>query len=80
VAPRAGLTRSQAVVLLWRAQGRPEAPPSGFTDVQGEVAAAASWARAAGITQGRTPTAFDPGAGLTRGEWALMLHRQHSVG
>jgi hypothetical protein len=63
VAPRAGLTRSQAVVLLWRAQGRPEAPPSGFTDVQGEVAAAASWARAAGITQGRTPTTFDPGAG-----------------
>jgi len=79
-APRAGLTRGQAVVLLWRAQGRPEAPPSGFTDVAGEVAAAAGWARAAGVTQGRTPTSFDPAAGLTRGEWALMLHRQHAVG
>ena len=79
-APQARLTRGQAVVLLWRAQRRSEAPPSGFTDVQGEVASAAAWARAAGITQGRTPTTFDPSAGLTRGEWALMLHRQHAVG
>jgi hypothetical protein len=68
------------VVLLWRAQGRPAAPASGFTDVEGEVAAAAAWAREAGVTRGRTATAFDPAAVLSRGDWARMLHRQHAGG
>jgi hypothetical protein len=80
VAPRSTLTRGQAVVLLWRTQGGPDAPPSGFTDVAGEVASAAAWAREAGVVLGRTPTTFDPATGVTRADWARMLHRLHAVG
>jgi hypothetical protein len=76
----ATLTRGQAVLLLWRQEDRPQAPSSGFADVEGEVAAAAAWAREAGVTRGRTPTSFDPAAPLTRGDWARMLHRLHAVG
>jgi hypothetical protein len=79
-APRDPLTRGQAVVLLWRAQGRPSAPPSGFTDVAGEVAEAAAWAREARITRGRTPQSFDPAGPLDRGAFAVLLHRQHAAG
>lgn len=78
--PGAALTRGQAVVLLWRDRGATPAPPCGFTDVSGEVARAADWARAAGVTRGRTATTFDPTSVVDRGSWALMLHREHAVG
>lgn len=76
--PDETLTRGQAVVLLWRSEGAPAAPDGGFTDVTGEVAEAAGWARALGITTGATPTTFAPATLVNRGQWAVMLHRQHT--
>jgi hypothetical protein len=73
------LTRGQAVVLLWRAAGAPEAPDSGFDDVKGETAEAAGWARALGVTTGTTATTFGPATLVNRGQWAVMLHRQHTA-
>lgn len=77
--PDETLNRGQAVVLLWRAQGSPDAPDGGFPDVTGEVAEAAGWARALGITTGTTATTFEPATLVNRGQWAVMLHRQHTV-
>lgn len=76
--PNETLTRGQAVTLLWRSEGTPEAPDGGFTDVTGEVAEAAGWARALGITTGATATTFAPATLVNRGQWAVMLHRQHT--
>jgi hypothetical protein len=78
--PDEPLTRAQAVLLLWRERGRPGAPASAFSDVAGEVAEAVGWAQLVGVSAGATPTTFDPGRSVTRGQWALMLHRKHAVG
>lgn len=74
------LTRGQAVLRLWRSRGEPAVPPGSFRDVSGEVAAAAAWAGAVGITAGRSPGVFDPDAPLTRGQLAQWLHRQLASG
>lgn len=78
--PDRTVTRGQAVLLLWRERGRPAAPPSRLLDVRGELADAVAWAVAAGVTAGVSATDFAPSRPITRGQWAVMLHREHAVG
>lgn len=79
-APDLTLTRGQAMVMLWRARGRPVAPDAGFSDVEGEVARAAAWAATVGITTGKAPGVFGPHAPVTRGQYAQWTHRQLASG
>jgi hypothetical protein len=80
LAPADPLTRGEGLRLLWRDAGRPAAPPSGFPDAVGEVEEAAAWARAAGVVRGRAGGLLAPDDALTRGAWAVLLHRRHAVG
>ena len=79
-APGEPVTRGQALLMLWRARGRPLAPRPAFRDVSGETADAVGWAVAVGITKGRSPDAFGPQAVVTRGQYAQWLHRQLASG
>ena len=78
--PDEPVTRGQALLMLWRAQGRPRAPLPSFPDVTGETAQAVGWALAVGITKGQSPDAFGPQAMVTRGQYAQWLHRQLAAG
>jgi hypothetical protein len=80
LSPQDPLTRGEGLRLLWRDAGRPGAPPSGFPDATGEVEQAAGWARAAGVVRGRPGGRLAPDEALTRGTWAVLLHRRHAVG
>jgi hypothetical protein len=77
-APRAGLTRQQAVTMLWRLAGRPTpTTTSGFRDVDpaGYAAQAISWGAEQRLTKGTTPTTFSPDAVVSRAEMVTFLHR-----
>ncbi len=67
-------TRGQAVTMLYRAMGSPAANGV-FSDTKGEVASAAGWAAAKGVTTGATATAFAPNAYVTREQLVTMLYR-----
>ena len=70
------VTRGETAVFLWRLVGEPDAPVHRFTDViTGWQDDAVSWMSAAGITQGATPTTFDPNGTVTRGALSVFLHR-----
>lgn len=78
--PAQPCTRADALTLLWRAQGA--AAPSAdaqtpFADVAAGApyAQAVLWAYENGITNGTTPTTFEPGRVCTRGELATLLYR-----
>ncbi len=74
--PEDPVTRGETAVLLWRLAGQPDAPVHRFRDVTvGWQDDAVSWMAAAGITQGSTPTTFDPGGIVTRGALSVFLHR-----
>jgi hypothetical protein len=74
--PEDPVTRGETAVFLWRLAGQPDAPVHRFTDVTvGWQDDAVSWMAAAGITQGSTPTTFDPGGIVTRGALSVFLHR-----
>ncbi len=74
--PEDPVTRGETAVFLWRLVGRPDAPVHRFTDVTvGWQDDAVSWMSAAGITQGATPTTFDPTGIVTRGALSVFLHR-----
>ena len=79
-APDEPVTRGQALLMLWRARGRPRAPLPPFRDVSGETAQAVGWAVSVGITKGQSPEAFGPGAVVTRGQFAQWIHRQLASG
>lgn len=69
-------TRAAAVEYIWKQAGKPAATASaGFTDVSGDLAAAADWAKEAGVTTGATETTFEPTAICTRGQIAAFLYR-----
>ena len=76
-APLDPVTRAEAVTLLHRVLGSPQAgQETTFTDVPRNYAyAAISWAQEAGVIQGKTETEFDPDAPVTRQELAAMLYR-----
>ncbi len=77
--PNEDCTRAETMTILWRAYGSP-APESGkspFDDVRpGDYYHdAVLWAVEQGITNGGTPTAFNPGQIVTRGQIITFLYR-----
>ncbi len=77
--PSKTCTRGQVVTFLWRAMGCPEPTKTDnpFTDVkQGAFYYdAVLWAVEKGITNGMTPTTFEPNSGCTRGQVVTFLWR-----
>lgn len=77
--PDAGLTRAQAVAMLWRLMGAPPAASvCGWGDPVPTWARAAScWARTAGVVSGvgGDPARFAADLPVTRAELAVMLWR-----
>lgn len=74
--PTAGLTRKQAVVLLWRFMGQPEAGgTSSYPDVADEATwhPALDWAAQEGLFTTGPTGAFQPAKTLTRSQWATWL-------
>ena len=71
------ITRAEAVTLLWRLAGSPNAPPSRFVDTRGYDWAndAIDWAKAEGVTTGVNARHFAPGRRVTRAEAVTMLWR-----
>lgn len=73
------VTRSQAVALLWRVAGSPEASEGEtFTDVPEDAyyAAAVRWAAANDITAGTGGGCFSPVAPCTRAQIVALLYNQ----
>lgn len=75
--PNAAVTRAEAVALLWRAQGKPQAAAAAFADVPEGAwyAEAASWAKDSGISRGSDGGLFLPQDELTREELVVLLYR-----
>ncbi len=74
--PQTACTRAAAVEYIWKQAGSKQAKASaGFTDVDGEVAKAADWAKEAGVTTGATATTFEPQNICTRAQIASFLYR-----
>ena len=60
--PEDAITRGQAAAFLWRMEGRPEAAPHPFGDVNSAYQQApVSWLSATGVTTGTTASSFEPG-------------------
>lgn len=77
------VTREQAVTILWRQAGSPAASAGDFSDGDGIAAWAASaagWALGTGLLTGWADDAFQPQAGLTRAEAAVLLARYQQSG
>lgn len=76
--PEESITRAQAVTMLWRAFGSPEAAAEmPFEDVPEDAYYynAVLWAAENGITAGTTATQFSPDKTCSRGEIALFAYR-----
>ena len=73
------MTREQFAAMLWRAEGKPAPGSSEVFADQEKISAyaveAVSWAKGAGIVQGKGDSLLDPDAHITRGETAAMLRR-----
>jgi hypothetical protein len=72
------ITRAETVTMMWRYTCSPDEPGvHGFDDVPAGsfFAAAVRWAKAAGITSGRTLEQFGSFLSLDRGEAATLLWR-----
>lgn len=73
------VTREQIAAILWRYAGSPAAEAGeAFADeasISGYAVTAVDWARANGIVGGKDGNRFDPKAGATRAEVAVMLYR-----
>ncbi len=78
-APADTCTRGQVVTFLWRAMGKPE--PARSTNPFADVLStqyyykAVLWAVEKGITNGTSPTTFEPNKGCTRGQVVTFLWR-----
>ena len=77
--PNQACTRAQMVMFLWRSQGMPMPSTynSPFTDVDpsANYYTAMMWAVERGITNGTTPTTFEPYAACTRAQMVMFLNR-----
>ena len=77
-APNAAVTRGQAVTLLWRLAGEPEAgAASAFADVPAERydSGAVAWAAETGVTLGVSAARFQPDDACTRAQIVTFLCR-----
>ena len=76
--PYAQLTRQQAVTLLWRLAGKPDASGSTrFLDVppSSYAATAIAWAAETGVTSGTSAATFSPQQPVSRAQMVTFLHR-----
>lgn len=77
--PDGNCTRAQVVTFLWRMAGQPEPTASDtvFTDLRSGAfyTKAVLWAAENGITDGMTPTTFDPEGTVTRAQFVTLLWR-----
>ncbi len=74
--PADGVTRAQAVAMLWKVAGRPRAEgPLRYADVRAEAwfAEALSWADAHGIVTGFPDGTFRGGASVSRAQLAAQI-------
>ena len=81
-APNAAITRGQAVTLLWRLAGEPEAEAeSPFKDVPAQRydADAVAWAAEQGVTNGVTAARFAPDDACTRAQIVTFLYRANDA-
>ena len=76
-APDAPITRAMIVTILWRLEGKPEAAPCTFLDVeQGSwYADAVAWASENGIVTGYDEKTFAPMDPIAREQLAAILFR-----
>ena len=77
--PDATCTRGQVVTFIWRANGKPEpqqtANPFSDVDPASPFYKAILWACEKGITNGTSPTAFNPSGTCTRGQIVTFIWR-----
>jgi len=77
--PDETVTRAQFVTFLWRAASLPTAggtnPFADVTDPDMYYYQAVLWAAEQGVTDGTTPTAFNPGGACNRGQVVTFLYR-----
>jgi hypothetical protein len=74
--PTVAVNRGQAVMMLWKIAGEPQASePSGFTDVPPTAwnADAVSWADEQGIVTGFDDGTFRPNQPVNRGQFTVQL-------
>ena len=78
LAPQTPCTRSEAVELLWRANGSVPIGSASFEDVPADAsyAQAVGWAVDQGVITGDSDAAFSPGRVCTRAEIATILWRK----
>ena len=76
-APAQEMSRAMLVTVLWRMQGQPKCPASGFSDVPGSTyyTTAVGWASANGIVNGVGGNRFDPNGIATREQVVTVLYR-----
>ena len=71
------VTREQIAVILWRAEGSPDAEAGADFADEDQIApyasAAVDWVRASGIMNGKENNRFDPQGSATRAEVATIL-------
>ena len=76
--PNASVTRQQAVTILWRYAGSPQASAGHFSDdsdISDWARTAAGWALSAGLLTGWADSTLQPQSALTRAEAAVLLAR-----
>lgn len=77
--PDATCTRGQVVTFIWRANGKPEpkttANPFSDVDPASPFYKAILWACEKGITNGTSPTTFNPSGTCTRGQIVTFIWR-----
>lgn len=76
--PQGLMVRADLVTMLWRLEGEPAPKQAAtFKDVEkgAYYADAVAWAEEEGIVNGYSSTAFGPKDGITREQFATILHR-----
>lgn len=76
-APDWSTTRAMLVTVLWRAEGKPGAIASTFTDLEEGLyyVDAVNWAVANGVVNGYSDTVFAPNDTITREQFAAIMYR-----
>lgn len=76
-APDWDVTRAMLVTVLWRAEGKPAAANTTFTDLEDGLyyVDAVKWAAANGVVNGYSDTVFAPNDAITREQFAAIMYR-----